>query len=303
MAKKIFSCVLAALLASAVYAKQVVMLRDDGALRKDNKKGGAEWAMNIAVGTEFEWDGSTVFLTDVNNSNKPNTEFYKVKYQGEEYFVRKTEAIDLDDKRIGVITTTATLFDKARPSSFRNAFLETATFVVIGQSEAPYGIGFSEVYFWDSSAWTVKKRYVQETKLSYSEANIKAVRFITHALSLKDKEMRKNYIEKALDVVEDGSIREFIQAEMDKVAGTVEEIGAVNVKIKTGNGDNLNVRADPVDGEVIETVVDGASGYATKKSSIVSKIDGIEENWYYVEFAGDVKAGWLFGGYLDFSQE
>ena len=307
--RRIFSIFAAFLISAACFSQTVVILRDDGSLWKDNGKDGAEWAMRIPVGTEFEWKGTTVRKTLVAEKNTPNVEFYPVRYQDKDYFVRTSEAAEITGVRqIAVISSTATLFDKMLPSSFRNACLEQGTLVVSGERKKWMGeIEFAEIFFWDSAAWTVKSRFVQGKNVSVRGEDVRAVRFMERALSLTDDEIKREYASKAVDAASSAGIKSYVQKAYNRIFGIMdeseyEEVSAYQATIDTGDGDKANVRNYPMDGSVVVSLPSGSVVLVSRCTREKSKVGEKEDFWYFVQSLSPETegwtGGWVFGGFL-----
>ena len=199
MKKNIIAVFGVLLLASQIFGapSKVFMLREDGPLRVEDGKKGVKWAKTVATGTELELVSPEPVVKDLVTTDKtyPNISFYKVKYKGELYYVQTSEAVAADI--IGVICSDALLFLKDSLATFRNAILETGTIVAVEEKTSKNGIDYSKVSFFDTEDKIVRSRYVERSKVSESEKDVKAVMMITAALANKNEDLRNETLNNA----------------------------------------------------------------------------------------------------------
>lgn len=303
---------LSLILGAFVMAQTVVALRDNTPLRSDNGKGGVEWALEILAGQKLELLDTTPVQMDLVTSSEttPNVDFYKVRHQGKNYFIRTSEATPAS--QAAVITQDAVLFTRPRLSDFRNALLEVGSIVVAGNQVTHAGIDFTEVFFFDTAAWQIRSRYVVTDMVSKSNSDVEAVQLLQKASTMKDKGVQQELVHSAMNLNTSSEIEKLVQDFAQELEGstiTQEDIIAMAAPqvgvISTGDGDNVNVRSFPGTGaesQVVgqlpqETMVEIVATTAKNQT-----IDGIEAPWYQVKATlseGETAVeGWIFGGYI-----
>lgn len=296
-----------------VTAQSVVALRDNTPLRSDNGKGGVVWALEVLAGQKLELlDPVPVKMNLVTTSETtPDVEFYRVRHQGKDYFVRASEATPAS--QAAVITEDAVLFTRPRLSDFRNALLEAGSIVVAGNQVSHAGVSFTEVFFFDTAAWKIRSRYVVADMVSEANADVEAVQLLQKATTMKDKGVQQELLHNAMNLNTSAGVKQLVQDFVQKLEGVVitqEDIIALEAAqpglIFTEDGDNVNVRSFPGTGSESQVVgqlpnrteVD-IVGTTLKKQTI----DGIESNWYQVratlDEGGTLVEGWVFGGYVE----
>lgn len=299
-------CLCATFLASA--SDRGIMLRNGGSLKKQTSLG-MEWAAEIPLGTEFEILSHEPVKADwvwKGGSSKDRT-FYKLRYQGKDYFVLTNECAIIEQV-VGVITRDAVLYDKGRVSSFRNAVLERGTLVVpTGASGSDFHI--NEIKFYDAAASVVRTRWIWNEKLSVNKDDVKAAQLVALAKTVKDDDMKREYLSLASGLSVSEPIREYI-ADVEELLFpppmtivTLPEIGYPGLDCE--EGDNVNVRDAPKTGEVVGKLGSGADVSVDMKTEELDTIDGETSYWYHVNATVDGKkiSGWVFGGFLLFGGE
>ena len=295
-----------------VTAQSVVALRDNTPLRSDNGKGGVVWALEVLAGQKLELlDPVPVRMNLVTTSETtPDVEFYRVRHQGKDYFVRASEAAPA--AHAAVIVEDAVLFTRPRISDFRNALLEAGSIVVTGNQVSHTGVDFVEVFFFDTAAWQIRSRYVVSPMVSSARGDVEAVQLLQKAAAMKDTEVQQELLHSAMNLNTTMGIKTLVEdfvRQLVPVAFTQEDIMPLelpgNGVIATGDGDNVNVRSFPGTGS--ESQVVGQLSQGTDVAIIATTarpqvIDGVEAPWYRVRAHledGSLVEGWIFGGYLE----
>lgn len=298
-------CLCATVLASA--ETRGIMLRNGGSLKKQTNLG-MEWAAEIPVGTEFEVLSQTPVKADwvwKGGSSKDRT-FYKVRYQGKDYFVLTNECAVIE-QGVGVITSDAVLYDKGRVSSFRNAVLERGTLVAFtGATATVMKTHLYLIKFYDASASVVRERWVWEEKISMKKDNVKAAQLVKLAQTVKDDDMKREYLSLASGLPVSSPIREYISdAESLLFPPPMTIVNLPESKFASvvcEDGDKVNVRSAPKTGEVVGQLSEGDSGLVDMSTEEEDTIDDVTSRWYHVNATVDGKeiSGWVFGGFLQF---
>lgn len=308
--KKLLAILITACLGSSLFAQTAVMLRNNGYLRSDKGNGKVGGAEQISAGTTFTLTAPSSVKKDLELSSgtEKGIDFYQVDYNGAKYFLRASESVLLENSmKLGALTSDATLFDEARPSSFRNAYLEAGDLVVTGSNKNFSGIlDFTEIWFWDSNERVVKTRFVQKKNVTSNENDVKAIRFLERVNSSTDQKIKENYAQKALETAETEEIYAIAQKTYNTVMGVFEEvyIGEIYVASYDPAGENINLRDAPgKNGAKIGQVASGRTGVATKRSDTKDTINGKSAYWLYVNFYdesgyGWAESGWIFGEYI-----
>lgn len=303
---------LSLVLGSLVAAQSVVALRDNTPLRSDNGKGGVVWALEVLAGQKLELlDPVPVRMNLVTTSETtPDVEFYRVRHQGKDYFVRASEAAPA--AQAAVIVEDAVLFTRPRISDFRNALLEAGSIVVTGNQVSHTGVDFVEVFFFDTAAWQIRSRYVVSPMVSSARGDVEAVQLLQKAAAMKDTEVQQELLHSAMNLNTTMGIKTLVEdfvRQLVPVAFTQEDIMPLelpgNGVIATGEGDNVNVRSFPGTGS--ESQVMGQLSQGTDVAIVATTarpqvIDGVEAPWYQVRAHledGSLVEGWIFGGYLE----
>lgn len=303
---------LSLVLGSLVTAQSVVALRDNTPLRSDNGKGGVVWALEVLAGQKLELlDPVPVKMNLVTTSETtPDVEFYRVRHQGKDYFVRASEAAPA--AQAAVIVEDAVLFTRPRISDFRNALLEAGSIVVTGNQVSHTGVDFVEVFFFDTAAWQIRSRYVVSPMVSSARGDVEAVQLLQKAAAMKDTEVQQELLHSAMNLNTTMGIKTLVEdfvRQLVPVAFTQEDIMPLelpgNGVIATGDGDNVNVRSFPGTGsesQVVGQLSQGTDVAIIATTSRPQVIDGVEAPWYQVRAHledGSLVEGWIFGGYLE----
>ena len=168
--KKIFTTILfLAVSLSAFASSRGIMLRDKNAsLKKMNEKGNMEWAVAVPYGTELEILSDEPVVADYvyQGGSLKDRSFYKVYYQGKEYYALDYE-IGIGDS-FAVIKEDAVLFSNPKLSSFRNACLETGSIVVMTGNTATIlsNTSLVEIRFYDTTSSVCRERWVLSDKVT-----------------------------------------------------------------------------------------------------------------------------------------
>lgn len=303
---------LSLVLGSLVTAQSVVALRDNTPLRSDNGKGGVVWALEVLAGQKLELlDPVPVKMNLVTTSETtPDVEFYRVRHQGKDYFVRASEAAPA--AQAAVIVEDAVLFTRPRISDFRNALLEAGSIVVTGNQVSHTGVDFVEVFFFDTAAWQIRSRYVVSPMVSSARGDVEAVQLLQKAAAMKDTEVQQELLHSAMNLNTTMGIKTLVEdfvRQLVPVAFTQEDIMPLelpgNGVIATGDGDNVNVRSFPGTGsesQVVGQLSQGTDVAIVATTARPQVIDGVEAPWYQVRAHledGSLVEGWIFGGYLE----
>lgn len=303
---------LSLVLGSLVTAQSVVALRDNTPLRSDNGKGGVVWALEVLAGQKLELlDPVPVKMNLVTTSETtPDVEFYRVRHQGKDYFVRASEAAPA--AQAAVIVEDAVLFTRPRISDFRNALLEAGSIVVTGNQVSHTGVDFVEVFFFDTAAWQIRSRYVVSPMVSSARGDVEAVQLLQKAAVMKDTEVQQELLHSAMNLNTTMGIKTLVEdfvRQLVPVAFTQEDIMPLelpgNGVIATGDGDNVNVRSFPGTGsesQVVGQLSQGTDVAIVATTARPQVIDGVEAPWYQVRAHledGSLVEGWIFGGYLE----
>ena len=303
---------LSLVLGSLVTAQSVVALRDNTPLRSDNGKGGVVWALEVLAGQKLELlDPVPVRMNLVTTSETtPDVEFYRVRHQGKDYFVRASEAAPA--AQAAVIVEDAVLFTRPRISDFRNALLEAGSIVVTGNQVSHTGVEFVEVFFFDTAAWQIRSRYVVSPMVSSARGDVEAVQLLQKVAAMKDTEVQQELLHSAMNLNTTMGIKTLVEdfvRQLVPVAFTQEDIMPLelpgNGVIATGDGDNVNVRSFPGTGsesQVVDQLSQGTDVAIVATTARPQVIDGVEAPWYQVRAHledGSLVEGWIFGGYLE----
>lgn len=289
--------------------KHGTMLRSGGSLKKQTSLG-MEWAAEIPVGTEFEILSEEPVKADwvwKGGSSKDRT-FYKVRYQGKEYFVLTNECAL--GGQCAVIINDTVLYDKDRFSTFRNEVLERGTLVVLtGRMSDRLNTYLREVMFYDSNASVIRTRWMWGANESMMNDDVKAAQLVALAKAAKDEDMKREYLSLASGLDTTESIREYIKDVEERLFPppmtivTLPEIRYPGLDCE--EGDNVNVCDAPKTGEVVGKLGSGVDVSVDMKTEELDTIDGVTSYWWHVNATVDGKeiSGWVFGGFLEFGGE
>lgn len=303
---------LSLVLGSLVTAQTVVALRDNTPLRSDNGKGGVVWALEVLAGQKLELlDSAPVKMNLVTTSETtPDVEFYRVRHQGKDYFVRASEAAPAS--QAAVIVEDAVLFTRPRLSDFRNALLEAGSIVVTGTQVSHTGVDFVEVFFFDTAAWQIRSRYVVSSMVSSAQSDVEAVQLLQKAATMKDREVQQELLHSAMNLNTSMGIKTLVEDFIQELEGftiTHEDIITLEVMgsglIYTEDGEDVNVRSFPGTGSESQVVGQLSQGTQVEIIAVTSKnqiIDGVEAPWYQVRgIIGEgatLAEGWVFSHYV-----
>lgn len=285
------------------------MLRSGGSLKKQTNLG-MEWAAEIPVGTEFEILSEEPVKADwvwKGGSSKDRT-FYKVRYQGKDYFVLTNECAR--GGQGAVILYDAALYDKGRISTFRNEVLEQGSLVVLtGRNSSFSGPLLYEAMFYDSNASVIRTRWIWEHHISTEKDDVKAAQLVALAKAAKDDDMKREYLSLASGLDTSESIREYIkdvEALLFPPPMTIVTLPEIRYPaLDCEESDNVNVRDAPKTGEVVGKLRRGVDFSVDMKTEELDTIDGETSCWWHVNATVDGKeiSGWVFGGFLQFGGE
>ena len=305
--KKLLLYIAISLFAASAFAKTTgFMMRNNGPLREDKGNGGVEWATTVPQGTPLTIESEEpVLLTLITEKEKfDNIKFYKVTYEKKTYYARESEVAL--GKTATVILSDTTLFTKPAISSFLNAQIEQASVVVAGEKTTYAQSEFTEIQYWSDSASAVRKRYVFSSKVSENKNDLEAVRTVDVALALKNKDaakekaMKEELFKNAKKLNTSEAITEYIQAEYDKMFGTVDLKMPYSGKIRTADGSKVNARLDPIDGKIAEQLEnDFFIWNFLRRTKAKSTYDGVTDYWYCYYPSETTSSQWIFGGYIE----
>lgn len=301
-------------------SSKLLMLRDNGPLRKANDSNGVEWAETVGVGTELELESQEIVIKDLVTSNKTyeNVKFYKVKYNKNTYYVQESDAEPCESA--SVLQKDALLFTRPTLSAFRNALLETGTIVVMDKNDTvnEFNNKFVKITFYDTNDGIKRNRYVNADAISTSDKDVKAVIILEKARKTENEDLQKEFLSNAGSMKTTSLISEYIKKETAKIlnVSSFSDDSIVPVEeeyisyITTNDGSKINVRSLPgTVGEVIGQFESEShpAVLVTLKTEEQEEIDGISSSWYYVSeidpdslepVNGGIE-GWVFGGYLE----
>lgn len=281
------------------------MLRNGGSLKKQTNLG-MEWAAEIPVGTEFEILSQEPVKADwvwKGGSSKDRT-FYKVRYQGKDYFVLTNECAVIE-QGVGVITRDAVLYDKGRVSSFRNAIIERGTlFAFTGATALDRHL--YQIEFYDAAAGVIRSRWVWDKKISMEKNDVKAAQLVKLAQTAKDDDMKREYLSLASGLSVSRSIKDYI-VETEESLFPQPMTFAIFPKDKVafvncGEDEKVNVRDAAKSGKVIGQLHDGFRLSVDMRTEAEDTIDGVTEYWYHIRGEDEAVEGWVFGEFLEFDE-
>ena len=316
--KRTFVLLTSILLSVNVFAasSKILMLRDNGPLRKANDSNGVEWSITVKAGTELELDSTEIFIKDLITQKEvyKDVKFYKVKYNKNIYYVQESDAEPCTSA--SVIQKDTLLFGRPTLYSFRNAILETGTLVVAGETTTELGNEFTRVAFYDTQDGLKRIRYVLSDSISNSDKDVKAVILLEKGKSSDNADLQKEFLDNAKSMKTTPLIADYISNEIAKIYNislfsddSIVSIDGFSTVITTNDGSKVNVRSLPgTAGEVIGQFdsADNPYVFVTLKTEDTQEIDGVKDNWYYVteldsdtlETKADGIEGWVFGAFL-----
>ncbi|MBO4532465.1 MAG: SH3 domain-containing protein [Treponema sp.] len=288
---------------------KIIMLRDNGPLRKANDSNGVEWSETVRAGTELELASSQTVIKDLVTSSKTYTdvEFYEVKYNKNTYYVQLTDAEPADGA--SVIQEDAVLFTRPTLKAFRNAMLETGTFVVAGDTTKEMNITYRKIIFYDTNEGVKRTRYVNSENISSSDKDVKAVILLETARATQNEELQKELLNNAKSIKTSILIEGYITREINKILNistfsddTIEQYEAYAV-IYDPDGSKINVRSMPgTAGEVVGQIesADTPAIYVSLRTESTETINKFTDHWYYITEPETGLEGWVFGGFIGF---
>ena len=319
--KKTLIIVTSLLLAANAFAasSKILMLRDNGPLRKANDSNGVEWAETVPAGTELELESKEIVTKDLITSKQtyPDVKFFKVKYNKNTYYVQESDAEPCDSA--SVIQEDTLLFSRPTLSAFRNAMLETGTLVVVDNSDTvtEFNNKFVKITFYDTNDGIKRSRYVNTDAISTSDKDVKAVIILEKARKTENEDLKKELLDNAASMKTTALISDYIKKQTAKILNissfsddsivTLDE--AWTGYIYTSDGSKVNVRSLPgTAGDVVGQFnsEDYPTVLVSMKTEETDTIDGTTNYWYYVQeydieenevISGGIE-GWIFGGFV-----
>lgn len=288
---------------------KIFMLRDNGPLRKDNGSNQVEWAETVRAGTELELASEEIVIKDLIASNKTykDIRFFEVKYNDKTYYVQESDAEKGD--KLSVLQEDSVLFTRPTLSAFRNAMLETGTFVIAGDTYTQFNNNFVKITFYDTNDGIKRTRYVNKANISTNEKDVKAIIMLENAKSTKDEDLKKEFLNNAKSMKTSLLIEAYISKEYNKILNvslfsddTIETISGEGY-IHTDDGSKVNVRDKPgTAGNVIGQIESANQPAVTAmmRTNITDEIDGETDFWYYIQESTSGIEGWIFGAYVLF---
>ena len=305
----LFSLIVLLIANSFAAPSKIFMLRDNGPLRKDNGSNQVEWAETVRAGTELELASEEIVIKDLITSTKTykDVKFFEVKYNDKTYYVQESDAEKAD--KLYVILVDSILFTRPSLSTFRNAFLETGTFVITGNTYNQLDNDFMAVTFYDTNDGIKRTRYVNKLNVSTNDKDVKAIMLLENAKTAKDEDLKKEFINNAKSMKTSTLIEEYISKESNKILNvssfsddTIESISGEG-HLHTEDGSRINVRDMPgTAGNVIGQLESANQPYVTAlmRTNVTDEIDGETAFWYYVKDEESDLEGWIFGAYILF---
>ena len=288
---------------------KIFMLRDNGPLRKDNGSNQVEWAETVKAGTELELASEEIVVKDLVTSSKTykDVNFYEVRYNDKTYYVQESDAEQAD--KLSVIQVDSLLFTHPSLSSFRNAMLETGTFVVAKASYKQFNTDFEEITFYDTNDGIKRTRYVNKANVSTNDKDVKAIMLLENAKATKDEDLKKEFLNNAKSMKTSMFIEAYISKEYNKILNvssfsddTIETVSGEG-HLYTEDGSRINVRDKPgTAGKVIGQLESADQPYVTafKRTNVKDEIGGESDYWYYVKDDSTGLEGWIFGAFIQF---
>lgn len=288
---------------------KLIMLRDNGPLRKANASNGVEWAETVRAGTELELTNNDLVIKDLVTSSKTykDVNFFEVKYNGETYYVQETDA-EIADK-LSVIQKDTVLYTHPSLSYFRNAMLETGSLVIAGDTYTQINQTFVKIIFYDTIDGIKRTRYVNQTDVSSSDKDVKAIILLENGRSAKSEELKKEFLNNAKSIKTSALIEDYIALEYNKILGlssfsddSIESYEAY-ATVVSNDGSKINIRSMPgTVGEVVGQIesADNPVVRVSLKLNEKDLIDNVVDFWYYITQEETGLEGWIFGGFLKF---
>lgn len=288
---------------------KLIMLRDNGPLRKANDSNGVEWAETVRAGTELDLSNKDIVIKDLVTSSKTyqDVKFYEVKYNGQIYYVQESDA-EVADK-LSVIQRDTILFTHPSLSYFRNAMLETGSLIIAGDSYTQLNQTFVKITFYDTIDGLKRTRFVKQDDISTSDKDVKAIILLENGRSTKDEELKKEFLNNAKSIKTSALISDYILSEYNKILNlssfsddSIEPYSAT-ATVVSDDGSKINIRSMPgTVGEVVGQIesADNPSVTVSLKLNQKDAIDNVVDFWYYVTQEETGLEGWIFGGFLEF---
>jgi hypothetical protein len=288
---------------------KLIMLRDNGPLRKANDSNGVEWAETVRAGTELELTNKDLVIKDLVTSSKTykDVNFFEVKYNGETYYVQETDA-EIADK-LSVIQKDTVLYTHPSLSYFRNAMLETGSLVIAGDTYTQINQTFVKIIFYDTIDGIKRTRYVKQTDVSSSDKDVKAIILLENGRTAKSEELKKEFLNNAKSIKTSALIGDYIALEYNKILGlssfsddSIESYEAY-ATVVSNDGSKINIRSMPgTVGEVVGQIesADNPVVRVSLKLNEKDSIDNVVDFWYYITQEETGLEGWIFGGFLEF---
>jgi len=288
---------------------KIIMLRDNGPLRIANNSNGVEWAETVRAGTELDLISSETVIKNLVTSSKtyPDVEFYEVSYDDKTYYVQVTDAEP--GNSASVIQEDTILYTRPSLKTFRNAMLETGSFVVTGESFSEFNKSFVEIAFYDTNDGLKRKRYVDSADVSNSDKDVKAIIILENARSTENEELKTELLNNAKAMKTSILIEAYISREINKILNVSsfsdEDIESVSGEghLYTEDGSRINVRDKPgTAGNVIGQLESAKQPYVTAlmRTKVTDEIEGETDSWYYIKDDTSGLEGWIFGAYILF---
>ena len=201
------------------------------------------------------------------------------------------------------------MFTRPTLSSFRNARLETGTFVVTGETYNQFNTDFIAITFYDTNDGIKRTRYVSKLNVSTNDKDVKAIMLLENAKATKDEDLKKEFLNNAKSMKTSMFIEAYISKEYNKILNvssfsddTIESISGEG-HLYTEDGSRINVRDKPgTAGKVIGQLESANQPYVTAlmRTNVTDEIDGETDFWYYVKDESSGLEGWIFGAYILF---
>ncbi len=311
----LFSLIVLFIVNTFAAPSRIIMLRDNGPLRKDNGSNQVEWAEAVKAGTELELASEEIVVKDLVTSNKTykDVKFFEVKYKDKTYYVQESDAEKIDTQHFfGVLKADSLLFTRPTLAAFRNSMLETGTFVITGDSfyhSSQFPTEFIAITFYDTNDGIKRNRYVNKNNVSTNDKDVKAVMLLENAKSAKDEDLKKEFLKNAKSMDTSEAIKEYISKEYNKILNissfSDDEIESFynEGQLYTEDGSRINVRDNPgTAGSVIGQLESVDQPYVTafKRTNVKDEIGGESDYWYYVKDDSTGLEGWIFGAFIQF---
>lgn len=287
----------------------VILLQDNGdgigSLWKKDKDDNLVWSANIPTGTVLDGASGPKTYTRLNDGEKKEFEFYKVKYKKNESYVMANRVVPYNGREAFILEK-AVVFNEANPCEFSKTILEPETIVeIIGKVERDISLDMFKIRYY--SRYTVQEGYVLCDSVSSDPDDTKALMLYKKAAGEKDADIKEQLLKSAGKKAVSDYMKKKIAIDLGEDANVADDMSSVDFTdsvevsktytVATDDGSNLNVREFPPDGPVIGQFENGAEVVASRKSNATSTIGGITASWFYVS-QDDGLSGWVFGAFL-----